>query len=583
MKDHVDSPEVDVLIEGKRRFDEVIADIPIDQSSRVYMVRVKDGMVDDQGWITVDEARRKNALDRRRYGKTINRYFNNKDFAGAYIDDSTGAGEAMGPEMPGGEMAGPPDVGGTPDLPEDPALAGGPQGGGEAPPPMEPFDPSMPPPPEEAGLPGTDEFPEPMPGGVLDTMGEEPGLGDEFSDDLDDEFSDDLGDEEDLFGAGDELGDIISGEEVEEEEPFELEVPRRIRLVPVKESKESFENLVEDTLLEMSNSTAAETWAQGGRLPPGRLVGDRRRAALAFTDNRAYSYGLPIAQIDRENNVARVHSGTRPSGYRYSMTTTSHIEIVNNALHMAGIETETAEFEHPEGEHFAMPSMSMDIGGLRSYQDVEAPELPVAQRREMPRYRRPRSLQLGLPIGESQKEAFKDAWITTEQMENICSDCAKQMKESKITRVRADVFLLGEKSERDTKASGGDGWPKKVKKGRFTEWCRRNGFEGGASVACAKKAMDSDDASVRGMASFYMNTVKPGGKTASAVGDKEESMQIKDTSEEGVMEALMDGDISAAEAAEMLEKCKVPPQFKSKLDNKAAKVKRAKKNATDKK
>ena len=50
-----------------------------------------------------------------------------------------------------------------------------------------------------------------------------------------------------------------------------------------------------------------------------------------------------------------------------------------------------------------------------------------------------------------------------------------------------------------------DGWPKKLKKGRFTEWCKRNGFSG-PSKACADKAMKSDNASVRGMASFYSNT-----------------------------------------------------------------------------
>jgi len=60
-----------------------------------------------------------------------------------------------------------------------------------------------------------------------------------------------------------------------------------------------------------------------------------------------------------------------------------------------------------------------------------------------------------------------------------------------------------------------DEWPEKVKKGRFTKWCKRNGFEDGAGIGCAEKAMDSDDASVRGMASFYMNTVKPKGKTTS--------------------------------------------------------------------
>ena len=59
-----------------------------------------------------------------------------------------------------------------------------------------------------------------------------------------------------------------------------------------------------------------------------------------------------------------------------------------------------------------------------------------------------------------------------------------------------------------------DGWPKKVKKGRFTEYCKKNGFEG-ACIECAKKAMKSKDSSVRGMATFYMNTVKPKGKDAS--------------------------------------------------------------------
>ena len=50
-----------------------------------------------------------------------------------------------------------------------------------------------------------------------------------------------------------------------------------------------------------------------------------------------------------------------------------------------------------------------------------------------------------------------------------------------------------------------DSWPKKLKKGRFTAYCKRHGFSG-PSRACADKAMNSDDASVRGMASFYLNT-----------------------------------------------------------------------------
>lgn len=50
------------------------------------------------------------------------------------------------------------------------------------------------------------------------------------------------------------------------------------------------------------------------------------------------------------------------------------------------------------------------------------------------------------------------------------------------------------------------GWPKKLQKGRFTTYCKQQGFEGPCK-SCAEKAMDSDDPSVRGMASFYLNTV----------------------------------------------------------------------------
>jgi len=63
-------------------------------------------------------------------------------------------------------------------------------------------------------------------------------------------------------------------------------------------------------------------------------------------------------------------------------------------------------------------------------------------------------------------------------------------------------WLTAKKKKKD------EGWPKKLKKGRFTEYCKRHGFDGPCK-ACADKAMKSDDASVRGMASFYMNTVKP--------------------------------------------------------------------------
>ena len=58
-----------------------------------------------------------------------------------------------------------------------------------------------------------------------------------------------------------------------------------------------------------------------------------------------------------------------------------------------------------------------------------------------------------------------------------------------------------------------------LKKGRFTDYCKGAGFDG-PGIGCAEKAMDSDDASVRGMASFYMNTVKPKGKDASDVAEE---------------------------------------------------------------
>jgi len=51
------------------------------------------------------------------------------------------------------------------------------------------------------------------------------------------------------------------------------------------------------------------------------------------------------------------------------------------------------------------------------------------------------------------------------------------------------------------------GWPKDLNEGRFTSYCKQQGFKGPCK-SCAEKAMDSEDPSVRGMASFYLNTVK---------------------------------------------------------------------------
>lgn len=62
-------------------------------------------------------------------------------------------------------------------------------------------------------------------------------------------------------------------------------------------------------------------------------------------------------------------------------------------------------------------------------------------------------------------------------------------------------------------------WPKKLKKGRFIKYCKAQGYEG-PSETCADKALNSDDESVRGMASFYKNTTLKNPKTKPKKGDK---------------------------------------------------------------
>lgn len=47
----------------------------------------------------------------------------------------------------------------------------------------------------------------------------------------------------------------------------------------------------------------------------------------------------------------------------------------------------------------------------------------------------------------------------------------------------------------------------KLKEGRFTTYCKKNGFDGPCQ-ACADLALKSDDPSVRGMANFYVNVAK---------------------------------------------------------------------------
>ena len=46
-----------------------------------------------------------------------------------------------------------------------------------------------------------------------------------------------------------------------------------------------------------------------------------------------------------------------------------------------------------------------------------------------------------------------------------------------------------------------------LKKGRFTEWCKRHGFSG-PTKACIEVALKSKDKSVRGMAQFASRAKK---------------------------------------------------------------------------
>ena len=59
------------------------------------------------------------------------------------------------------------------------------------------------------------------------------------------------------------------------------------------------------------------------------------------------------------------------------------------------------------------------------------------------------------------------------------------------------------------------------KEGKFTEWCKKNGFEG-PNIGCAKKAYDASPEAKK-MAVFYMNTVQPKGKDASVLQEAVES------------------------------------------------------------
>lgn len=98
-------------------------------------------------------------------------------------------------------------------------------------------------------------------------------------------------------------------------------------------------------------------------------------------------------------------------------------------------------------------------------------------------------------VGGKEGEMERSKWdkSTKDKYERCVKKVKKQDKKS-----QSEEKIVKAESE----------WPEHLKKGRFTSYCKRNGFSG-PSKECANKAMESSDASVRGMASFYLNTVKP--------------------------------------------------------------------------
>lgn len=95
----------------------------------------------------------------------------------------------------------------------------------------------------------------------------------------------------------------------------------------------------------------------------------------------------------------------------------------------------------------------------------------------------------------------------------------KEAKESAInfaksvaSNGRVKKYKRGEKMEAYAsnnfwKEAKKDWIPKDLKKGRFTEWCKRHGYDGPCKAA-AEQALKSDDPSVRGMGSFYLSSQK---------------------------------------------------------------------------
>lgn len=103
---------------------------------------------------------------------------------------------------------------------------------------------------------------------------------------------------------------------------------------------------------------------------------------------------------------------------------------------------------------------------------------------------------------DSEEEALR--WAKAE-IDNIVSDIGEGQEGVRMKLNAATDKKIEEAIDRLVEASE---WPNKLKKGRFTKYCKGQGFEG-PGKGCADKALKSKDKSVRGMASFYLNTVKP--------------------------------------------------------------------------
>lgn len=103
------------------------------------------------------------------------------------------------------------------------------------------------------------------------------------------------------------------------------------------------------------------------------------------------------------------------------------------------------------------------------------------------------------------KEFGREFWEYTEAKEyfNTMKDYASSLafyKWEGDEPTEIDSWIMKSSKKKDT-------WPEDLKEGRFTTYCKRQGFKEGAGKACVLHAMKSDDPSVRGMAMWYNNTV----------------------------------------------------------------------------